>query len=296
MSRHLGLAMLFLDAPAALAARMKRRSAGAKRQSRSYSWRPAARPRPSPPCCSARTAKRCTPPGSTRWCASGNREDDKKPGWTLKRSFRVPIGPGVSGAINALALSPDGRWLAVGGRSVMRGEADFQPAGRGRADRSAVGDDVARRRHDSTSSTCAIRRAARCCAAIRVRCGRWRSRRSGPASRRCLVSAAYEFAGGKPVGGSVRLWDVEKGGEALAVLAEKLPALQENPGLGRVAHRRRQQGRARGGRVAGNRPDQWQWAVAFVGRRRQERLQSWECGRATARRRFSASRATNRAW
>src|SRR5262249_19942798 len=34
-------------------------------------------------------------------------DDDKKATWALKRAFRVPIGPGVSGAINALALSPD---------------------------------------------------------------------------------------------------------------------------------------------------------------------------------------------
>src|SRR5262245_5809052 len=56
-------------------------------------------------------------------------DDDKKSGWALKRAFRVPIGPGVSGAINALALSPDGRWLAAGGRSVMRGEAEFRHPG-----------------------------------------------------------------------------------------------------------------------------------------------------------------------
>jgi WD40 repeat protein len=56
-------------------------------------------------------------------------KDDRGNGWTLRRSFRVPIGPGVSGAINALALSPDGRWLAVGGRSVMRGESEFRQPG-----------------------------------------------------------------------------------------------------------------------------------------------------------------------
>src|SRR4051794_35206957 len=33
-----------------------------------------------------------------------------------KRYFRVPINPGTEGAINAMALSPDGEWLAVGGR------------------------------------------------------------------------------------------------------------------------------------------------------------------------------------
>src|SRR5260370_8246355 len=39
-------------------------------------------------------------------------DDEKKPAGTLKRSFRVPIGPGVSGPINAIALSPAARSLA----------------------------------------------------------------------------------------------------------------------------------------------------------------------------------------
>src|SRR5258707_15581588 len=34
-------------------------------------------------------------------------------------AFRVPIGPGLDGAINALALSEDGFWLAAGGFGVI---------------------------------------------------------------------------------------------------------------------------------------------------------------------------------
>src|SRR5438094_1071115 len=30
-------------------------------------------------------------------------------------SWRVPIGPGLQGAVNAIAVSPDGNWLAVAG-------------------------------------------------------------------------------------------------------------------------------------------------------------------------------------
>jgi WD40 repeat protein len=44
-------------------------------------------------------------------------------------SFRVPIGPGLHGAVNALALSADGRWLAVGGLGVFRGQAGFRLPG-----------------------------------------------------------------------------------------------------------------------------------------------------------------------
>jgi WD40 repeat protein len=40
-------------------------------------------------------------------------------------TFRVPIGPGLAGAINALAVSPDGRWLAVGGLMTYEGQAGF---------------------------------------------------------------------------------------------------------------------------------------------------------------------------
>ena len=66
-----------------------------------------------------------------------------------------------------------------------------------------------------------------------------------------LVSAAIERGTGKPFG-SVRLWDVENGGEALAML-EKLPAPAGGAGAGCMAHRRRQDRRACGDRLARNR-------------------------------------------
>src|SRR6059058_5512038 len=46
-------------------------------------------------------------------------------------SYRIPLGPGVNGAINALAVSPDGSRLAVGGQGVYRGLASFGQAGYG---------------------------------------------------------------------------------------------------------------------------------------------------------------------
>ena len=45
-------------------------------------------------------------------------------------TFRVPIGPGLEGSLNALAVSADGRWLAVGGKSLARGTAGFRTDGR----------------------------------------------------------------------------------------------------------------------------------------------------------------------
>ncbi|MCI0461678.1 MAG: WD40 repeat domain-containing protein [Gemmataceae bacterium] len=44
-------------------------------------------------------------------------------------SFRVPIGPGPRGAINAIALDPDGDWLAVGGAGDVRGGSAFGDLG-----------------------------------------------------------------------------------------------------------------------------------------------------------------------
>ena len=40
-------------------------------------------------------------------------------------AYRVPVGPGLAGAINCLSVSPDGKWLAVAGRGTQRGEMGF---------------------------------------------------------------------------------------------------------------------------------------------------------------------------
>ena len=47
-----------------------------------------------------------------------------------RSAVRVPIGPGLNGAINSIALSSDGRWLAVGGRGTFRGASGFRDRGR----------------------------------------------------------------------------------------------------------------------------------------------------------------------
>lgn len=57
--------------------------------------------------------------------------------WTLEQNqfrpgrtaYRVPVGPGFSGAINAIAVSPDGQWLAVGGVGVITGRGDVRTVG-----------------------------------------------------------------------------------------------------------------------------------------------------------------------
>jgi WD40 repeat protein len=47
----------------------------------------------------------------------------------LARTYRIPIGPESEGLINAMAVSADGRWLAVGGRSVRRDSLKFGAGG-----------------------------------------------------------------------------------------------------------------------------------------------------------------------
>ena len=51
--------------------------------------------------------------------------------YTLREnsSIRVPLGPGLSGAVNATALSPDGQWLAVAGKGLIRQQAGFRQPG-----------------------------------------------------------------------------------------------------------------------------------------------------------------------
>ncbi len=45
------------------------------------------------------------------------------------KSLRIPIGPDISGSINAMALTSDGRYLAVGGQAVGRRFTGFREGG-----------------------------------------------------------------------------------------------------------------------------------------------------------------------
>jgi WD40 repeat protein len=48
---------------------------------------------------------------------------DRGESWQPDTPLRLPVGPGDAGAVNALAVSDDGRWLAAAGRAPMRDEA-----------------------------------------------------------------------------------------------------------------------------------------------------------------------------
>jgi WD40 repeat protein len=54
--------------------------------------------------------------------------DDAK-GWRPANSYRVPIGPGIVGGLNDVAVSDDGRWLATGGNGWFRRLAGFRTDG-----------------------------------------------------------------------------------------------------------------------------------------------------------------------
>ena len=45
------------------------------------------------------------------------------------QSYRVPIGPGVDGALASVAVSPDGLWLATGGFGIVEGGMKLNEAG-----------------------------------------------------------------------------------------------------------------------------------------------------------------------
>jgi WD40 repeat protein len=82
------------------------------------------------------TALAFAPDGETLYAAGWDKvvrvwQRDPKTGRFVaqRTAYRVPIGPGLSGAINALALSPDGKWLAVGGLGVFRGQSGFRLPG-----------------------------------------------------------------------------------------------------------------------------------------------------------------------
>lgn len=46
-----------------------------------------------------------------------------------RMTYRMPIAPGLDGAINAVAVSPDGTWLAVAGMGVVRESAGYRRPG-----------------------------------------------------------------------------------------------------------------------------------------------------------------------
>jgi WD40 repeat protein len=127
------------------------------------------------------------------------------------RSYRVPIGPALDGAINAIALSSDGAWLAVAGNGLMRGTEGFHHRGQVQP-RSLL---TERMRRDQGLIYVFNLKAAPGRQDVRLLAGHlgpvmslaFVPQGSGEPAR--LVSAAREWdAEARKDVGSVRLWDV----------------------------------------------------------------------------------------
>jgi WD40 repeat protein len=139
-------------------------------------------------------------------------------------AYRVPTAPGSGGVINAIALSPDGTWLAVAGRMVFRGETDYRATGYVLPTVGAL--DADRRLDVGTiytfhTKTHAVR-------ALRGHQGPVLALAFAPARAGkppILASAGQEE--GSPATGSVRLWNLDPNAQD-PVLA-KFPGSLPNP-------------------------------------------------------------------
>jgi WD40 repeat protein len=84
------------------------------------------------------TALAFDPTGTTIYAAGWDKvvrvwhRDPANGKWVIDENstLRLPIGPGLFGSINAMTVSDDGRWLAVGGHGIFRAGASFRQPGR----------------------------------------------------------------------------------------------------------------------------------------------------------------------
>jgi WD40 repeat protein len=151
----------------------------------------------------------------------------QKESLVLKTTYRVPIAPGPLGAIHAVALSPDGAWVAMAGRAPMRGWAGFRQNSV-IIEATALSD----QQNQDAGVIYVVNTANRAGSKVlRGHLGEVLALTFAPASKGkppLLVSAAKERRGGRQFAG-LRLWDVESG-QALAARTD-LPATADRPGL-----------------------------------------------------------------
>ncbi|HUG90281.1 MAG TPA: hypothetical protein VML55_05585 [Planctomycetaceae bacterium] len=155
-----------------------------------------------------------SPDGRTLYAAGWDKRvhvwtrDDRDGSFTYRRglAFRIPLGPGQHGHINALALSPDGAWLAAGGYGMARNVAGFRESGK-IWPKAAMSDEMRLDIgqiyvfHTTTREVRILRGHAGLIAALAFAPDQ-------PGKPPLLISAAREESSGDPTG-SVRVWNVE---------------------------------------------------------------------------------------
>jgi hypothetical protein len=157
--------------------------------------------------------------------------------FVLERTYHVPIGIGNAGAVNAVALSPDGAWLAVAGRAPMRGEAGF------RSTDVYVEAGALSEEQNKDVGVIYVARTANPAGGkvLRGHRGGVRALAFLPAAKGkppLLVSAGVDRDGAK-LYGTLRLWDVAAGGKPLAEVTDprtaqrkdRLQPVSTRPGL-----------------------------------------------------------------
>jgi WD40 repeat protein len=163
-------------------------------------------------------------------------------------AYRVPLGPGVQGALNAVAVSPDGEWLATAGSAAVRMTSGFREPGLvWLPSREALSPDMWQdlgtiylfNTHDGT---------------VRLLRGHggsvWTLAFVQGARAPRLVSAAWAYNAGTRL--DVRLWDVDANPPKLVATApaRRLPTTKEGYAVGVAAW------------AVGDKPEQTRVAIA----------------------------------
>jgi len=142
--------------------------------------------------------------------------------------LRLPVGPGNAGAVNAVAVSPDGKWVAVAGRAPMRDETGFGQDGVVIASKdrppAMVGDEGVIYLFDTTDRNGGkVLRGHK--GAVRALAFASPSLAAGPV----LISAGIEPTDDGKDGGVVRAWEI--GTAKLLGVRGGFPAHETRPGL-----------------------------------------------------------------